>query len=627
MSLFIELKRRHVIRVGAAYLVVSWLLLQIAETLGDLLSLPEVVGRTVVLLLVVGFPLVLIAAWIFELTPEGIQTQEKADQSGYRASAGKLNVVVIGGLVIALVLVVLDRPDETVELAEEQQTELFAPPGEPEKSIAVLPFADLSEAGDQEYFTDGLSDELLNKLAQVEDLSVVARTSSFSFRGRNEDVRVIGETLGVVHVLEGSVRKAEDDLLITAQLINAETGFQLWSETYESTLSDIFSIQEEIATQVATALSVSIGAGIFNTPGMTRNAEAYDLALQANLLLRSTTPDEKREAISYAEQAVVLDPGSGVLRWVLARSYEEAIGPLFPQESTGFRSRQQEELAIARELAPEHPIWLISDAMEANQSGNWLEAEQILQEFFNENNFNQMDAFTNWITPVNQYAGFLQRVGRVQEALVYYQRAKRQDPLSWEVAGRLAESYAINGRFEEGLAEAERAVSLGLPFSRYEQELRNFAIETGNAEEIANATFVQLDDPDSQLSQQPQPVIDTFRFLAELLIAEDRVQALVDLNNFVDSVAGQLPPFFLDLFIAEAVALNDPGLALELIQSFPDGGINYYSRWRTFFSDMRQSPEFKSYVEEIGLVDYWRSTGEWGDFCQPLEGGDDFECF
>ena len=342
MSFFNELKRRNVFRVGAAYLVVAWLLIQVVDTLGDMFAMPEAFGRGVVILLVIGFPVALIVSWVFELTTEGLQTQADADQSGAHSSSNKLNAVIIAGLALALVFVVMDSyvlVDETSISLNAQnavsaagqidnadgvpETQINSPlfDGAPELSIAVLPFTNLSSDPEQDYFADGLSEELLNKLAQVNDLQVAARTSSFYYKDKNEDLRVIGQVLGVAHLLEGSVRKAGNSVRISTQLIRAEDGFELWSDSFDRDLNDIFLIQDEIAEAITRALSITISAGEFSQPGMTANIEAYEEYLQARKYFGDFNPQSMPLAIDHIEKAVSIDADFSVAWLHMARMY------------------------------------------------------------------------------------------------------------------------------------------------------------------------------------------------------------------------------------------------------------------------------------------------------------------
>ena len=271
MSLFEELKRRNVFRVGIAYLVVSWLLLQVIDVVGPILRLPETVARYVLFFLAIGFLPALIFAWVFELTPQGVKRESEVLRSGsITARTGhKLVRAIIVALALAVTFLLVDRlgpgsggesvPGK-VSQAEVVLQDVSRPPadatGVADKSVVVLPFVKMSNGPDDDYFADGLTEEIINALAQAPDLLVTARTSAFHFKSQNLPVSEIAGQLGVAHVVEGSVRRAGDQLRITAQLVRAKDGFHLWSETYDRRTEDTFALQVDIAEKVARALNV-----------------------------------------------------------------------------------------------------------------------------------------------------------------------------------------------------------------------------------------------------------------------------------------------------------------------------------------------------------------------------------
>ena len=265
MNFFSELKRRNVVRVAVAYGVMGWLVLQILDVVVDPLNLPDWTASLVIVLLAIGLPIALLFAWAFELTPEGMKktAEVDADASITHNTGQKLNYFIISALVIAVGFLLYDRQPAGPDNMEDTV------------SIAVLPFVNMSADPDQEYFSDGITEEILNTLVKVPGLMVAARTSAFAYKGQNRDVREIGAELGVDTIVEGSVRRAGDDLRITAQLIRVEDGFHLWSETYDRKYENVFAIQEEIASSIATAVALPLGldAGALVTSRMS-NMEA-----------------------------------------------------------------------------------------------------------------------------------------------------------------------------------------------------------------------------------------------------------------------------------------------------------------------------------------------------------------
>src|SRR6059036_956018 len=296
---FSELKRRNVYKVAIAYAVVGWLLIQIATQVFPFFEIPNWTVRFVVLLLVIGFPVALILAWAFELTPEGIKRAEDVDvsKSITRKTGRKLDFSIIAVLLLAVGILLFQRLHPTVSPAVSSSLQ---------KSIAVLPFVDLSQAKDQEYFCDGMSEEILDALSKVEGLRVVARTSSFSFKGKNADVGEIAQKLNVQSVLEGSLRREGNRIRITAQLINARDGFHLWSETYERELKDVFAVQDEITRSIVDALKIKLAvAPPVRTP---KNTEAYDLYLKGLYYSNKSDEENLRKSLSLFQQALDKDP-------------------------------------------------------------------------------------------------------------------------------------------------------------------------------------------------------------------------------------------------------------------------------------------------------------------------------
>ncbi|WOJ92840.1 hypothetical protein R0135_13745 [Congregibacter variabilis] len=360
MSLFSELHRRNVVRVGIAYTVVAWLLLQVADVVMENIGAPDWVMQALLFLLLLGLLPALIFAWVFELTPEGIKRESQiADGvSVVHQTRRKLDTLIIVTLVVAVAYLFwegrLREPSTDDPLASSSQSRGTAGGDEPltgmealrqqteeaaraaeraqngandsadpdgKTSIAVLPFVNLSSDPEQEYFSDGISEELLNVLAQIPALRVAARTSSFQFKGDNRDIGEIAQLLKVGHVLEGSVRKAGTRLRITAQLIEAEGGFHLWSETYDRELEDVFAIQDDISKAIADALTAELALGDDASPGAskaTANTAAYEAFLKGRALVNQRGNQAITAGVRELERAVRLDPNYAPARAQLA---------------------------------------------------------------------------------------------------------------------------------------------------------------------------------------------------------------------------------------------------------------------------------------------------------------------
>ena len=311
MSFIEELKRRNVFRIAVAYLVSAWVALQLADIVLESIEAPNWVIQAFMLAIGLGFPLALVFAWAFEMTPEGIKKEKDVDrsQSITHQTGQKLNRGINVALSIAVVLLLFDR---FVPMGSREQpaVEPAARPAAAEqaKSIAVLPFVNMSSDTEQEYFSDGISEEILNSLARVKELKVAGRTSSFAFKGQNQDLRQIGETLGVDHILEGSVRKSGTKVRITAQLIQVDDGFHLWSDTYDREMDDIFAIQDEISTAILTELKAHLLVGEQITVTTARaDSEAYDLYLLAKQRMYERTGPTIQSAAELLDRAIAID--------------------------------------------------------------------------------------------------------------------------------------------------------------------------------------------------------------------------------------------------------------------------------------------------------------------------------
>jgi TolB-like protein/Flp pilus assembly protein TadD len=320
MSFIKELKRRNVIRVAIAYAVAAWLLIEFSATTFPMLRLPEWTATFVTVLVIIGFPLALIFAWAYELTPEGLKREKDVDRSESitQITGRKLDFMIITVLVLALIYFAYDEfviePAQEAALASAgTQAEEVSETGTPKMSIAVLPFVNMSDDPGNEYFSDGISEELLNMLAQFPGLRVAARTSSFQFKGMNPDIAEIADTLNVAHILEGSVRKSGTKLRITAQLIKADDGFHLWSHSYDRELDDIFAVQDEIATAIIEALKVKlaldIAVGEAAQPAVIKvaNTDAYEAYLRGRQLIHRRGRERLEDALRHLERSLRLD--------------------------------------------------------------------------------------------------------------------------------------------------------------------------------------------------------------------------------------------------------------------------------------------------------------------------------
>src|SRR5437016_5975315 len=302
MNFLSELKRRNVYKVAVAYIIAGWAVSQGIAQVFPVFDVPNWVIRLIVLFIIIGLPIALVLAWMFELTPQGIMRTEAADAMPQAARPKKhvwIYVVVIGAA-ISIGLFFLGRYTGGNKTAAATPNEL------PAKSIAVLPFVDLSPAKDQEYFCDGISEEILDALAKVEGLRVVARTSSFSFKAKNADVAEIAQKLNVQNIMEGSLRREGNRIRITAQLVNAHDGFHIWSDTFERELGGVFAVQDEITRSIVDALKIKFAVTL--PPRTGQNTEAYDLYLQGLYLSNKSDEENLRKSLNLFQRSLDKDP-------------------------------------------------------------------------------------------------------------------------------------------------------------------------------------------------------------------------------------------------------------------------------------------------------------------------------
>ena len=480
-----------------------------------------------------------------------------------------------------------------------------------DKSIAVLPFADLSENGDQEYFSDGLSQDLINRLAMMPDLQVAGRESSFYYKGRDEMLSTIGDALQVENILLGSVRKSGDNLRVTAQLVSADDGINIWSRTYDRELADVFAIQTEIVDEVVSALSVTLGAGEFDIPGMTRNIDAYDKTLQAQALYNRFTPDNVFRAINLLEEAVRLDPEYGRGWLILGDIYDQSQLILSRDQAVDFPVQASRAFARAAAIAPDMPELMLVEAGSLRNQGRFLEAENLYQRYFENYGYSVARA-------MEEYAQMLARTGQFNDALAMLNRARRVDPLAprftYQVA--LLELY----RGQDGIVSELADYGLGLAGGDYlfralawELALRDGELE--HAAELIRDYF----DTTAEGSYDTTVSRHFMERFADALAVNDFEASTEDIIDMINDPS--VTPLELG-YVARLVALMDqPEIALD----YWFGQVASPAIWDDIYADMRRLPDFNQLLQEKGVVDYWRATGDWGDFCVPA-GGQDFVC-
>ncbi len=524
MELVSELKRRNVFRAGLAYLAGSWLMIQIVETLFPIFDLPPASMRVVVIILAAGFVPALIISWVFELTPGGLRrdSEVRPESSFTKRTAKSLDRTILVVLALALSLFAIDKfvlaPQREAALVEEAtrtgaeqalEEERLKSSAIPDESVAILPFVNMSGDADNEYFSDGLTETLLHMLAQLPDLKVPARTSVFSFKNKNADIRTIAEALGVAHVLEGSVQKAGNRVRVTAQLIRADDGFHLWSQNYDRTLDDIFAIQDEISTDVAAALGSSLltasYSGIRNVD--TKNFSAYDLYLKALEQQHINTNDALIRAETLFKYAIDKDPDFADAKLGLARNYFwkrwKGIGD--GEEYLQVRSLSREVLARAPDNLPAQAMdtWVQLYIAYDERNDNWGIDESIepmiddmlaLVRTGNVGSFLVRNVVQNLSGPPRH---------RDDEALEILRAALRVDPLNFELLWAQASLFRDTERFEDAKQSLLTAIQIAPENPLLYSSLSNTALDLNEHVEsmdwLRQASIIDPSDPNYPL--------------------------------------------------------------------------------------------------------------------------------
>jgi TolB-like protein/Tfp pilus assembly protein PilF len=612
-KLFAELKRRNVFRVGIAYLITAWLIAQVLELVLDSFGSPAWVIKTVLVVLAAGLPLVLVFSWVFELTPEGIKRDSEVDhsQSVTRQTGRKLDRAIIVVLLLALAYFVWESrfagdaaqvapadPATTANASDRGQAKPAAETSQSTaaeaagQSVAVLPFVNMSPNPEQEYFSDGITEEVINALVKIPGLSVPARTSVFAYKGRLQDVREIGRELNVAHVLEGSIRSQGKQVRNMAQLINVDSGYHLWSETFDRQLENIFAVQEEIAGAIADVLVGELGVEVAAVPNQTRNMEAYDLYLQGRAALR--VRDES--AIDLFKAVTEKDPDFAP-GWAALAIAHNSID-------------DDDQLAMA---AAERALTLDPQNVDA----------------------------------LNAKAAALRGMLRWREAGVTFDRALAIDPSSAELLEDYAEFLNLVGRSDEALQVTSRGIAIEpglLPLTMAHVES---LLTAGRHTEARNLGLEILDGPYGywiwwallpvwlepgpggallNLPARPElPADSPSRFLAFNAVVDpkelsrkapgltERIMQLLDAESAYSGAAAALPggirAVLVHLGEIDFVIEDDIARVGQIVLGLPEWA------WAPIFRPLRQHPRFSDYLERAGLVEYWDATA-WPKWCQ-----------
>jgi TolB-like protein/Tfp pilus assembly protein PilF len=595
MAFWQELKRRRVGKVAVAYGAVAWGVTEAASVVLPALYVPEWAMTFIVVFLLVGFPIAMVLAWVFDATPDGIQRTEPLpdvpprNRVLTRAAYGAAVLIAMAGLAYLLYERGLGR----------------AQAADGHSSIAVLPFANLSGDPAQDYFSDGMSEELLNLLARVPGLQVAARTSAFAYKGKNVDIRQVGRELGVETVLEGSVRQAAGEVRITAQLIDAETGFHLWSETYDRKLEDIFAVQDEIAQAIVERLRIQLApkeqqlAQREQPP--TRDVEAYELYLQGQAIWKRRGEDNLRRAIELYQQALARDPAFARAHAALASAYvvlpgyseaEDDEEQFLPKAEDAAR----QALAIDPKIGEAHAVL----AQINSDRGNLLDAESGF--------FFAISLEPNAPTPHHWYSILLNKVGRLDEALEQARRAFELDPSSPILASNLANAYLLRGEDSAALRYQKLAEELGLD-NRKNGVAAMIALREKHWDD-AKRLFAQQDLP-----PEIQSVIPTW--IDAIADPAKRPAVVAAMRAFDPDVATQAD------FIQPYLQLGETDLVyrimLDALEKDRTAWVDEWDAmhlWSVDAAKFRRDPRFGEVAQRMGLVDYWKQYG-YPDACQP----------
>ena len=457
-NFFSELKRRNVYKVAVAYAVASWLLIQIATQVFPFFEIPNWAVRLVVLLLVLGFPVALILSWAFEITPEGIKLESEIEpnKSIKRRTGRKIVAVTIALAIVAAGLLAyqLVRSKSTITpTASAARTEAVIAPSN--KSIAVLPFDNLSRDPDNAYFCEGVQDEILTRLAKVADLKVISRTSTQQFKSAPENLPQIAKQLGVAHVLEGSVQRANDQIRVNVQLINALTDAHLWAETFDRKLTDIFVVESEIAKTIADTLQAKLSGSeqhaIAARP--TENTEAHQLYLKGRFFWNKRTGNDLKKSIDYFQRAIVADPNYALAYAGVADAYV-----FLPGYTAGTPKDCYPKAMAAAKKALELDDTL-AEAHTTLALAIWyydFDFSQANREFQRAIELNP-----NYATGHQQYGNnTLSALGRFDEAIAEGKRAVELDPLSLVINADLGMNYYYARRYDEAITQLRKTLEM-----------------------------------------------------------------------------------------------------------------------------------------------------------------------
>jgi len=582
-NFFSELKRRNVYKVAVAYIVGGWALSEGISQVFPVFDVPNGIIRLIVILIIAGLPVALGLAWMFEITPEGIKRTATADAMPASAKPKKyiwLYVVVIGA-VVSIGLFFLGR----YSAQNASGAARAGASGLPQQSIAVLPFENLSDDKNTAYFSDGITEEILNALAQIPNLKVAARRSAFQFKGNDLDLRKIGQLLGVAHILEGSLQKVGDQVRINVQLVDVENGLQTWSEKYDRKLDNVFAVEDEIAKAIATKLRVQLtgGAGQPLVVDSTNNSQAHELYLRGLTLLAARGPG-LLQASDLFQQAVKLDAnyaqawGALALTELLLPSYQlDSFETALPRGE----SAAQRALSLDPNTASAHVAVGLANTIRFR----WPEADQAFRR--------ALVLAPEDAEAINQYAQFLSAVGQLEPSLREIERAQQLDPLS-PIIG-VVHAGALDSLRRDGAAEAQIKKTL----AAYP--------EFRPAQAWAAAQYIERKMyREAETALRASGELNGQNGDAKALIARgvaDPAQRAAGLNSLTTSPDNDDIRQDPILYAFYLTSLGESGRALDQLEIYADKHNSAFAGWlwNRGFDPLRDDPRFKAVLAKLAL--------------------------
>lgn len=601
MSFFTELKRRNVLRVGAAYIVTGWLAIQVVETVLPAFGFGDAAIRLVVTLFAIGLIPVLIFAWAFELTPDGLKKEKDIDRSRSitPATGQKLDRVIMAVLTLALGYFAIDKfvfsQSRETAMAETARQEglseaLIETYGD--HSIAVLPFVDMSPQGDQEYFSDGIAEELLNLLAKIPELRVISRSSAFSYKGKDINLADVARELNVAHILEGSVRKAGNQVRITAQLIEARSDTHLWSETYDRPLDNIFAVQDEISAMVVEQLKIKL---LGKAPKSRKtDPTAYSTFLRARYLRRQGSADSLNEAIKLYQQVLKIDPTylpalDDMISSIMNQSHGE--GYSFEEGYERARRLTLEGMEIDPEFGR---LYIQLGWIKMFKDGDLQAAANLYQR--------GLELEPNNVTTLGDTATLLFQLGRMDEAIAFHIYTNNLDPVHPVGRANLGLILTNTGRFGEAIESLRKTLELSPDYAEIRYAL--------------SVALTGAGEPESALSELQREATQTLRLAGQVMAyhasgnpveSDKAVQMLI-------GIAAEDEPILIAAVLAfrgetdEAfkwIALgidNDNWRVAELHTSVLFKNLHEDPRWVTLLENLGHSPQQLTAIEfEVAL--------------------------